>query len=242
VAEIERSAASVEEAIEAALHELGVSEQEAVIQIVQEPKSGFLGIKAQPAIVRVRPLTTTATVDEDEVSAQSELVADFVEGLVNEMRIDVEVDIGTDHGVTYVDVWGCRRRGRRRLADRQTRPHPGCAPGAGQISRPAERPVSGASSSWTSRTTESDAVAAGPAAREAARKVQRSGRPESLPPMSAYERKLVHDTVAELGGLETASEGEEPGRYVVIRHAPDLDLSRVTLDVRVMFHVKPPGC
>ena len=40
--EIERSAPSVEEAIEAALAELGVSEQEASVQIVQEPRSGGL--------------------------------------------------------------------------------------------------------------------------------------------------------------------------------------------------------
>ena len=36
--EIERSAASVEEAVEAALAELGISEQEARIEIVQEPR------------------------------------------------------------------------------------------------------------------------------------------------------------------------------------------------------------
>jgi spoIIIJ-associated protein len=54
-------------------------------------------------------------------------------------------------------------------------------------------------------------------AHDAARRVQKTGRPESLEPMTAYERKVVHDTVAELGGLETASEGEEPQRFVVIR-------------------------
>jgi spoIIIJ-associated protein len=35
--------------------------------------------------------------------------------------------------------------------------------------------------------------------------------------MNPYERKLVHDAVAELGGLETSSQGEEPNRAVVIR-------------------------
>jgi predicted RNA-binding protein Jag len=35
VEEIERSAGSVEEAVEAALQDLGISEQEAVIEIVQ---------------------------------------------------------------------------------------------------------------------------------------------------------------------------------------------------------------
>src|SRR5690242_3373283 len=40
--EIERSAQTVEEAVEAALAELGVSEQEAIVQVVQEPRGGFL--------------------------------------------------------------------------------------------------------------------------------------------------------------------------------------------------------
>jgi spoIIIJ-associated protein len=33
--------------------------------------------------------------------------------------------------------------------------------------------------------------------------------------MSAFERKVVHDTVAE-AGLSSASEGAEPQRYVVV--------------------------
>jgi spoIIIJ-associated protein len=54
--------------------------------------------------------------------------------------------------------------------------------------------------------------------REATRRVGRTGKAEALDPMSPYERKLVHDTVAALGGgLETTSEGEEPNRRVVIR-------------------------
>jgi spoIIIJ-associated protein len=56
-------------------------------------------------------------------------------------------------------------------------------------------------------------------AREAAQRVQRTGTPESLEPMSASDRKLVHDTVGQVTGLETASEGEEPRRFVVIRPA-----------------------
>jgi hypothetical protein len=35
--------------------------------------------------------------------------------------------------------------------------------------------------------------------------------------MSPSDRKVVHDTVNELEGLETSSEGMEPRRYVVIR-------------------------
>ena len=54
-------------------------------------------------------------------------------------------------------------------------------------------------------------------ARDVARRVLKTGRPEALEPMTAFERKIVHDAVAEVGGLETASDGEEPNRRVVVK-------------------------
>lgn len=48
--------------------------------------------------------------------------------------------------------------------------------------------------------------------------VRTSGEPEHLRPMSAYERKLVHDLVAE-AGLVSDSEGEGPRRHVVVHPA-----------------------
>lgn len=44
-----------------------------------------------------------------------------------------------------------------------------------------------------------------------------SGEEQVLEPMGAADRKVVHDTVNEIDGVETISEGEEPRRYVVIR-------------------------
>ncbi len=52
---------------------------------------------------------------------------------------------------------------------------------------------------------------------EAAADVLRTGVPEALEPMSPSDRKVVHDTVNEIEGLETTSEGMEPRRYVIIR-------------------------
>ena len=45
--------------------------------------------------------------------------------------------------------------------------------------------------------------------------VRDSGQPLSLDPMSAFERKVVHDAVA-AAGLTSESEGAEPRRHVVI--------------------------
>jgi spoIIIJ-associated protein len=50
-------------------------------------------------------------------------------------------------------------------------------------------------------------------------RVLESGREQVLDPMPPPDRKVVHDTVAEVDGVETASEGEEPRRRVVIRRA-----------------------
>jgi len=53
---------------------------------------------------------------------------------------------------------------------------------------------------------------------EAATKATESGEPVSLPAMTPFERKIVHDAVA-AAGLVSESEGVEPMRYVVVRPA-----------------------
>jgi spoIIIJ-associated protein len=46
-------------------------------------------------------------------------------------------------------------------------------------------------------------------------KVKTSGEPVALEPMTAFERKIVHDAVA-AAGLTSESDGADPGRHVVI--------------------------
>jgi spoIIIJ-associated protein len=46
--------------------------------------------------------------------------------------------------------------------------------------------------------------------------VAATGVPKALEPMHPADRKVVHDTVNELEGVATTSEGEEPRRRVVI--------------------------
>ncbi len=53
--------------------------------------------------------------------------------------------------------------------------------------------------------------------REAAERALESGRDQVFEPMSPIDRKVVHDTVNEIEGVGTISEGEEPRRRVVIR-------------------------
>lgn len=51
--------------------------------------------------------------------------------------------------------------------------------------------------------------------REAVKRAQESGEPQSLEPMTPFERKVVHDVVA-AAGLVSESSGAEPKRYVVV--------------------------
>jgi spoIIIJ-associated protein len=44
-----------------------------------------------------------------------------------------------------------------------------------------------------------------------------SGEERALEPMSPADRKVVHDTVNEIEGVQTISAGTEPSRYVVIQ-------------------------
>ncbi len=52
--------------------------------------------------------------------------------------------------------------------------------------------------------------------RKVAADVVASGRPVALEPMSAPDRKVIHDAAAEIPGIATRSEGEDESRHVII--------------------------
>lgn len=54
-------------------------------------------------------------------------------------------------------------------------------------------------------------------ARSIAERAKERGTEIELEPMTAYERKIVHDAVSEIEGASSFSEGEEPNRKVVVR-------------------------
>jgi spoIIIJ-associated protein len=214
VREVERSAGSVEEAIEAALEELGVSEQEAEVQIVQEPQKGLLGFGTQNAVVRVR---VRDEVGGAEVEEQAELAEEFLTGLLDRMGLSAELDWGESEGVMYVDIFGGEEsEGMGLLIGRH-----------GQTLDALQEVVRSAIQRRTQarcrvivdvedyrKRRRSQLMEK---TRSVAARVRRTGRSERLEPMSPYERKIVHDAANEVGGVETSSEGEDPQRRVVIR-------------------------
>ncbi|MEO7557358.1 MAG: RNA-binding cell elongation regulator Jag/EloR [Acidimicrobiales bacterium] len=58
-------------------------------------------------------------------------------------------------------------------------------------------------------------------ATEVASEVARTGVAKALEAMHPADRKVVHDTVNEIAGVRTSSEGEEPRRRVVVSPADD---------------------
>ncbi|HXF56639.1 MAG TPA: RNA-binding cell elongation regulator Jag/EloR [Actinomycetota bacterium] len=223
--EVERSGASVEEALEAALQELGISEQEAQIEIVREARSGFLGLSSQPAIVRVRRAVASRPGASE---GQAALAVEFLEGLLDEMGLAARVGVGTEGGVTYVDVWAqgdpeemgvlIGRQGRVLAALQDL-------VGAYVQRASGERCRVQVDVEDYRKRRRAQLVRR---AREVARRVRRTGRPEALEPMSAFERKIVHDAVSAVAGVESVSEGAEPERRVVIRRRAAPHVSRET--------------
>ncbi|EFC86171.1 R3H domain-containing nucleic acid-binding protein [Parafrankia sp. EUN1f] len=53
-------------------------------------------------------------------------------------------------------------------------------------------------------------------ATSAAHKVLDTGEPRKLAAMTPFERKVVHDVIATIDGVHSESEGEEPSRRVVV--------------------------
>lgn len=51
----------------------------------------------------------------------------------------------------------------------------------------------------------------------AAEQARLSGSSQDLPPMSSFERRIIHLALAAVEGIETVSEGEGNFRHVVVK-------------------------
>jgi spoIIIJ-associated protein len=69
------------------------------------------------------------------------------------------------------------------------------------------------------------------AAETAAEKVRKTGVPYAFPPMNSRERRLLHMAFRDMEGVETASSGEGPGRFLAVYPAGKTNLP-VTPPVR----------
>jgi spoIIIJ-associated protein len=218
--EIRRSAPSVEEALESALSELGVGEQDVEVTVVQEPKSGILGIGSQQAEIVVRRRRRAPEISPEDLEEQGEVGADFVFGVLSRMGISADVEPTLEDGTMYVDV----------LGDGPDDDDMGLLIGRfGQTLESLQeitRAAVGQKTGMRARIVvdiedykrrQRDRLES--KARDIARRVASTGREEELEPMNPFERKVVHDVVASIPGVSSASRGEDAERRVVISPA-----------------------
>ncbi|GEL96135.1 Jag family protein [Cellulomonas composti] len=150
---------------------------------------------------------------------EGEIAADYLEELLDIADLDGDIDIDVDHGRAALEIVADdpADRSLHRLAGRdgevldalQELTRLAVQTKTGERSR-LMLDVAGYRAQRRAQLTE--------VAREAIARVQASGEPVALDPMNPFERKVVHDTVAE-AGLVSDSEGVEPQRHVVIRNA-----------------------
>ena len=217
--EVERSAPSVEEAVEAGLAELGATEQEVTVQIVQEPRAGLGGVGSQEAVVRVRLRARREEATEEDLEEQAEIAAEFVEGLLARIGLAAEVEPGVDDGTMYLNVVAGESEDDEEDMGLLIGRHGQTLEAIQELTRVVVGHKTGLRCRLIVdvedyKKRQRDRLAS--KAVEIARRVARTGREESLDPMNAYERKVVHDSVAGVSGVESSSRGEDPDRRVVI--------------------------
>ena len=158
----------------------------------------------------------TAPSDAD-LFRQSEIAADYVEGLLDILDYDGDIDELVSAGRPVVEVVGGRLQplvGQRGATLEALQ----------ELTRLAVFRQTGTPSRLlldvggyrANRRKELAAVA-----KNAVEKVKEYGEPVRLEPMSAFERKCVHDVVNALAGVESESEGVEPNRRIVVRPVTD---------------------
>jgi spoIIIJ-associated protein len=217
VEKIEKTAATVEEALDAALEELGVSEQEADVDIVQEPKGGLLGLGSKEAVVRVSLKKAADEISEDELDEQADIAADFLQDLLDKMDLDADVEPHFVDGIMYVEIWGAEGDDEMGILIGR---HGSVLDGMQELVKVIVGHRTGTRCRLVvdvedyQKRRRSRLVSK---AKDAAKRAQRSGKPEKLEPMNAFERKIVHDVISSIRGVESESEGEEPDRRVVVR-------------------------
>ncbi len=91
VESLEVSGKTVEEATEHALQQLGLTRDQVEVTVLNKGKSGFLGMGAEEAIVKVTPLVQAQ--QEGDTAA---VAKEALEELLKRMKLTAQVEIGSD--------------------------------------------------------------------------------------------------------------------------------------------------
>jgi spoIIIJ-associated protein len=149
--------------------------------------------------------------DAADLEQESEIAADYVEGLLDVADLDGDIDMDVEGDRALVSVVGA-------TLQELVGPHGEVLEALQELTRLAVHRQTGVRTRImldvggyrARRRTELTALG-----EDAADDVSRTGVARRLDPMTPFERKIVHDAVA-AAGLRSESEGEEPNRRVVV--------------------------
>ena len=198
---LEKSGKTIDDAIDAAVAELGCSREDVTIEIITMPSKGIFGIGAKPALVRVSV--------EDSATAYA---MEFLDTVFKKFGLDVmsrpiegeefiTLDlVGKDLGILI------GRRGETLDALQYLTNL--------TVSRHFEDHSKFILDVEGYRAKREETLER--LANKLAERVKESGKNSSLEPMSPYERRIIHTVLQSDDQVRTFSEGEEPYRKVVI--------------------------
>ena len=235
---LEKSGKTEEAAIAAALEELGLDRDDVSVEIVERAKSGFLGIGASPAVIRVQyeapdeeaaqeaaPTETQAPAAEPEASVEPAAPADepesyarirtFVSGLLEHMGIQAQIDItARDNGGVNVNLSGSGmgavigRRGETLDAIQHLTNY--------AVNRGSDKHMHISVDAESYRAKREESLVR--LAEKMAAKAIKYKRSMALEPMNSYERHVIHTALQDYEGVTTSSTGTEPNRRVVVSY------------------------
>lgn len=200
---VEKKGKNVEEAIRAALDELGCEIEDVSIEVLEEASKRLLGFMGnKPAIVKV------SMREKPEIEAQK-----VVEDLLHKMKIDYEIDkVEWENGITRINIVG---KDMGLLIGRKGETLNALQFIAGlMINRKREEKVRIVLDVEDYRKKREQSLEA--LALRLAEKVKQTQKNVIMRPMSSQERRIVHMVLQEDPLVVTYSMGEEPNRKVVI--------------------------
>lgn len=201
---IEVSAKTEDEAIKQGLEQIGKERDDVSIEILERSKSGFLGIGASDAKVKIT---------YEYTETKTERVENFLKGLFEHMDVSADTIITEEDGAINVVITGdapgmlIGRRGETLDAIQHlTNYAVNHSGGHIRVNIDAEN--------YRERRNE----ALVKLAEKMAAKVTKYHKNMTLEPMNSYERHIIHTALQEYDGVSTFSTGTEPNRRVVIAY------------------------
>ena len=233
---VEKSAKTVQEAIDSALQELQASVDDVVIEVLDEGDAGILGIGRNPARVLVpldsapvpqaveEPVDTTYYGDDEEYTGETEspeetASVDFVSRVLAGIGIRGQISSYREDSTIFIDVDGSDvgavigRRGESLDALQYLSTLVACKNSEERVRVVLD--IGG-----YRRRREASLVSL---AERTAAKVARSGSRYSLEPMNPAERRVVHTALQGYPGVMTFSEGVDPERRVIVAPAEEVE-------------------